>query len=429
MVEGWICSTRLVKSPKSLFQDAPSQLAYLGIAMESGANRLPRRTGLCVLFHAHQLLIICIGPWTEWWSTRWIHGSWWKASRWWRCWCFGIGSQRNGRVTRRNGNVRCRLVTMSKMRVSVVNGGRCGCAITIRVVRIECIDKSVWGNRKRSGSWSVMCPGYWGIRRIGYFLSLLWLWVNGGWDPLLGANWNRNRVPGDFTSRWNARRIFWIRIRIRHENWAVSTDKIYGWMVPFHVSWRANGGGTKVWFRIFHHVGRDSSMCYQCWWRWRWRQRNECVQASWSHVFQTKILRRQRVLPFNGGLEKGKEPRQIVQMHQSPSQVVMESASLGVIHQKKVHHKKEGASEDWAKKLPKGAQGNASPQEREQKAQPRKESKKKPKQNRKTTQHMVVQAENPCFTLRWEVLMLNQELVWNCLEFLLGKPSAGIQMN
>jgi hypothetical protein len=33
-------------------------------------------------------------------------------------------------------------------------------------------------------------------------------------------------------------------------------------------------------------------------------------------------------------------------MHQSPSQVVMESASLGVIHQEKVHHKKEGASED-----------------------------------------------------------------------------------
>ena len=25
--------------------------------------------------------------------------------------------------------------------------------------------------------------------------------------------------------------------------------------------------------------------------------------------------------------------------------------------------------------------------------------------------HMVVQAENPCLTLRWEVLMLNQELV------------------
>jgi hypothetical protein len=35
----------------------------------------------------------------------------------------------------------------------------------------------------------------------------------------------------------------------------------------------------------------------------------------------------------------------------------------------------------------------------------------KPKQDRKTTQHMGVQAESPCLTLRWGVLMLNQELV------------------
>ena len=32
--------------------------------MRSGSDRLPRRTGLCVLFHAYQLLIICAGPWT-----------------------------------------------------------------------------------------------------------------------------------------------------------------------------------------------------------------------------------------------------------------------------------------------------------------------------------------------------------------------------
>ena len=80
MVEGWIYSTRVVKSPQTLFQDAPSQFANLGIAMESGTDRLPRRTGLCVLFHAHQLLIVSSGPWTKWWSTRWIHGSWWNVS-------------------------------------------------------------------------------------------------------------------------------------------------------------------------------------------------------------------------------------------------------------------------------------------------------------------------------------------------------------
>ena len=39
------------------------------------------------------------------------------------------------------------------------------------------------------------------------------------------------------------------------------------------------------------------------------------------------------------------------------------------------------------------------------------------------------QAGSPCLTLWWKVLMLNQELIRDCLEFLLGKPSASVQMN
>jgi hypothetical protein len=39
--EGWVVPTVLVKSPKRLLQDAPSQFAYLGIAMKSGTDRLP----------------------------------------------------------------------------------------------------------------------------------------------------------------------------------------------------------------------------------------------------------------------------------------------------------------------------------------------------------------------------------------------------
>ena len=287
MVEGWICSTRVVKSPKTLFQDAPSQFAYLGIAMESGTDRLPRRTGLCVLFHTHQLLIVSSGPWTKWWSTRWIHGSWWNVPWWWRCWCFGIGSQRDGRSTRRNGNMRSGLITRSRMRIRLMNWGSRWCAITIRVIRIEFIDTSIGGNRKWSGCWRVIFPWYRSIRRVGCFLTLLWLWVKGGGDPLLRANWHRDRVPGDFTSRWETRWIVWVRIRIRHKDRAVSTSKVYGWMFPFHVRWRTKGGGTKIWFWIFHHVGWDPSMCNHCWWRWRWRQRNKCMQAAWSHVVKT----------------------------------------------------------------------------------------------------------------------------------------------
>ena len=91
--EGWVDTTVLVKSPKSLFQDSPSQFAYLGIAMKSGTDRLPRRTGLCVLFHTHQLLIICVGPWTEWWITRWIRWIWLKDSMRGRSRCLGVWSQ------------------------------------------------------------------------------------------------------------------------------------------------------------------------------------------------------------------------------------------------------------------------------------------------------------------------------------------------
>ena len=64
--EGWVVMTVLVKYPKRLFQDAPSQFAYLGIAMKSCTDGLPRRTRLCVLFHTLQLLIIGVGPGTEW---------------------------------------------------------------------------------------------------------------------------------------------------------------------------------------------------------------------------------------------------------------------------------------------------------------------------------------------------------------------------
>ena len=287
--------------------------------MKSCTDRLPRRTGLCVLFHTHQLLIICVGPWTEWWIMRWIRWIWLKDSLWWRCWCLGIGSQRECRVTRRNGNMGCRLATVAKIGFSIMKGSRCWCGIAIRVIRVEGIGNRFWGNWKRARSDIALCHRQWSVRRIGQFLSLLWVWVNCWRDPLFGTDRNWDCGPRYSASRYNAGWVFWIRIGIWHGSWTVNANRIGGWMVPFHMSWRTQGGGTKVWFRIFHHVGRDPSVCYHCWWYWRWRKRNESVQAAWSHVVKTRILRRQRVLPFNGGFEKGKKPRQIVQMHQSPS--------------------------------------------------------------------------------------------------------------
>ena len=123
--EGWVGTTVLVKSPERLFQDAPSQFAYLGIAMKSCTDRLPRRTGLCVLFHTHQLLIICVGPWTEWWITRWIRWIWLKDSIRGRSRCLGIWSQSKCGGTRRNGDVGCCLATMAIIDFSVMSGSSC----------------------------------------------------------------------------------------------------------------------------------------------------------------------------------------------------------------------------------------------------------------------------------------------------------------
>ena len=93
-----------------------------------------------------------------------------------------------------------------------------------------------------------------------------------------------------------------------------------------------------------------------------------------------------RVLPFNGGLEKGKEPRQIVQMHQSPSQVVMESASLGVIHQGNFTTGRKERAKIEPRNCQKKSTGKAAPQEKEAEGTT-KERDRKENQHKTGTQH------------------------------------------
>ena len=89
----------------------------------------------------------------------------------------------------------------------------------------------------------------------------------------------------------------------------------------------------------------------------------------------------------------------------------MESASLGVIHQEYTTRRKERAKIE-PRKLPNRAQGNTAKTGKGNEGVTKKRNRKgNPKQDRKTTQHMGVQAESPCLTLRWKILMLNQELV------------------
>ena len=267
--EGWVGTTVLVKSPKRLLQDAPSQFAYLGIAMKSGTDRLPWRTGLCVLFHTHQLLIICVSPWTERWITRWIRWIWLRDSIRGRSRCLGIRSQGKCGGTRRNGDVGCWLATMAIMDFSVMSGSSCWYGITIRVIRVEGAGIDFWGDWEWAGSDVSLDHWHWGFRLGRQFLSLLWLRVDCWRDPLLGTNrdWDCGTrfVTTWFSARWIAR----IRIRIRHENWVANANGCGGRMVP--IRWRAHGGGTKVGFWVFHHVWRDASMCYHCGWHWRWR--------------------------------------------------------------------------------------------------------------------------------------------------------------
>ena len=111
LVRGWVDETMLVKGPKRLLQDSPSQFAYLGIAMKSGTDRLPRKDGTLFLFHTYQLLIICVGPWAEWWITRWISWIWLKGPKGGRCWCLGVWSQSKCEVPGGMVEVTCDVVS------------------------------------------------------------------------------------------------------------------------------------------------------------------------------------------------------------------------------------------------------------------------------------------------------------------------------
>ena len=74
-------------------------------------------------------------------------------------------------------------------------------------------------------------------------------------------------------------------------------------------------------------------------------------------------------------------------------------------------------------------------QEENQKGTKNNKKRKKRKQTKTTTKTNTTkgtadkQARSSYLTLWWKVLMLNQKLVRDCLELLLGKPSASVQMN
>ena len=124
----WVDRTRWVSHFGCLFQKSPADLAELMVTMESCSDRSPRGSGLCVLFHADQFLVIGMGPRTsrikrriKWWSDS----SGMKDMHMWgrrSCW---IGSQCKRRCF---GSCLC------SMCISDVLSGR---NLTIGVIRIH----------------------------------------------------------------------------------------------------------------------------------------------------------------------------------------------------------------------------------------------------------------------------------------------------
>ena len=88
------------------------------------------------------------------------------------------------------------------------------------------------------------------------------------------------------------------------------------------------------------------------------------MQAPGVWMIKTKIGRRRRFIIFNGGLEKRQETRQIVEMHDSSSQMMMERSSLSMIHERS-----NGSGAKGKRSLSQGADGGR--QETTERQQPR----------------------------------------------------------
>ena len=95
-------------------------------------------------------------------------------------------------------------------------------------------------------------------------------------------------------------------------------------------------------------------------------------------MIKTEIGRRRRFIIFNGGLEERQEPCQIVEVHNSSSQMMMERSPLSMIH--------ERSNEDGAKgKRSLSQEAEEEKQETTESQQPREGTGRNQKEERRTT--------------------------------------------
>ena len=243
----WVHSVRLVHDPWCLFQNCPAHLTYLMITMKSGPDRLPRRSGLCVLFHADQLLVISWSPRTRSMTRRWISWSSMNgAKRWWR-WSFWIWCQ---------GQSGCAWWCNHRTVVIVDSLSRYN--VTIGVIRIEIMWSGTRWDGQRCWVCSTWIHGVSGLGNWLNFLFLFWLWISDRWCPLLGPGWNWNGRTSGLTRISYHRCGTWIGHRDRKSRGSGGENWCALW-------WRTCWHRTKIWFWIDHHMGRDTSMWCHGW--------------------------------------------------------------------------------------------------------------------------------------------------------------------
>ena len=117
------------------------------------------------------------------------------------------------------------------------------------------------------------------------------------------------------------------------------------------------------------------------------------MQASGVWMIKTEIGRRRRFIIFNGGLEERQESCQIVEMHDSSSQMMMERSSLSMIH--------ERSNESGAKgkrSLSQGADGGKQETtERQQPGEGTGRNKKEEKQREHTKENLMPKTAGAIF--------------------------------
>ena len=111
-----------------------------------------------------------------------------------------------------------------------------------------------------------------------------------------------------------------------------------------------------------------------------------------------------------------KKTSQVVQMHNGPSQVMMESTTLSMVHDDQYKHKRgrggAGIEPSSCKRIPKTTGEGRDTERTEGRNNKKEEEKEKNKRSRSATW----QTGSACLTWRLKVLMLNQNVIGNVSE-------------